>query len=216
MLHRTTSTLWLIAIVAVAGLFAGCSGQARHTQLTITPQYGALSITLPTLPSTARGEVLVASGNAAGRVIPLGPGVRTTTIGGLNSDITYRIRWRAVQSTPGPWSTLVSVQPLAPPPPSGLVAVPGSGTCSITWLGGPAGTSYDVLEAIQGGKRSSITPGFVATTLVSTKLSAGDTWRYRVRSHTSQGTSDWSDAVTCQARAASSVPSTAPAAKRTP
>ncbi|MXW17846.1 MAG: hypothetical protein F4Z83_09920, partial [Gemmatimonadetes bacterium] len=116
----------------------------------------------------------------------------------LAININGRSGWSAVHSATTPADV--------PGMPIGLAAAAqGQTQINLSWTaptetGGAAITGYDIETSSQGTTR--IVQTGTATTYPHTGLTAGSTWRYRVRAKNSEGNGPWSSPVTATTDAA--------------
>ncbi len=130
------------------------------------------------------GYILTASSSSGNVTKTVAGGATATSLTGLTNGVTYSITIvaRNVVGT-GPPSTPVNVTPAGVPnAPTGVVAVAGNGSASITWLppaftGGSPLTSYTVTSNV-GGFTTAVIGS--QTNAVINGLSNGVAYRFRV------------------------------------
>ena len=116
--------------------------------------------------------------------------VTSYTQSGLNPNMQRTFRIRAHNSSgPGQWSTVLAKSTL-PGKPGGVYAVATDTSVDVSWEAVSGATSYDL--DVDG----TIVSGNVSTHYLHDNLEPNTSHIYRVRTNNSEGTSDWTDAVT--------------------
>jgi Tol biopolymer transport system component len=139
----------------------------------------------------------------------------STTFTGLTNETQYTITVTATNSAgTGPASSPVLVTPTAaagaPGPPTGVTAVPGDGSATVSWTapassGGSAITGYAVL-ADPAGTGSTMVKTTSATTMLFDGLTNGVTYTIKVKATNAAGYGEASLPVTVTPAAVAGVP----------